>query len=214
MICGNTYYGIESFSNTGGSTLYSFELNGDKITGTASENTVDASNIDAATFVNGMLYAFDNDMDMLTTINSDGEEVGAIKVTGFDSSKKFEGLAYVVMACCMAASQKAGIAGCTAWILTIQTFWPMKLERFNWGRSHSVRLKRLHSLMMFCTGLGIKKATHSLKLTPGMEMFSESLSTGVPEMLKASLPAEAPLFPSPPQFCFSVSVFSVLQDRG
>jgi len=92
---GNTYYGIESFNNTGkNSTLYSFEWDGDTVTGTAGENTFDASNIDAATFVDGLLYAFDNNTDMLTKINLDGEKVGETKVTGFDSKKKFEGLAY------------------------------------------------------------------------------------------------------------------------
>ena len=95
---GNTYYGIESFNNTAkDSTLYTFEWDGgDTVTGKESENTFDASNIDASTFVDGLLYAFDNNTDMLTTIDSNtGEEVGdAKKVTGFNSKKKFEGLAY------------------------------------------------------------------------------------------------------------------------
>jgi hypothetical protein len=92
---GSTYYGIESFNSSGkASTLYSFELNGDSITGTASENTVDASNIDAVAFIDGLLYAFDNKTDKLTTINMDGEKVGEKKVSGLAGNKKFEGLAY------------------------------------------------------------------------------------------------------------------------
>jgi hypothetical protein len=91
---GNTYYGIESFNDAGtDSTLYSFELDGGTVTGTASENTIDASNIDAATFVDGLLYAFDNDADKLMTINLDGSKGGDKRVRGL-GNKKIEGLAY------------------------------------------------------------------------------------------------------------------------
>lgn len=92
---GNTYYGIESFNTSGKpSTLYTFELNGENIEGTASENKIDASNIDAVTFIDGLLYAFDNKTDELTTINMDGEKKGEKKVSGLAGNRKFEGLAY------------------------------------------------------------------------------------------------------------------------
>jgi len=113
---GSTYYGIESFNKKKPSTLYTFELVGDTITGTASGNAIDTSNIDAVTFIDGLLYAFDNKRDKLTTIdavtfidgllyafdnkrdklttiNLDGSKHGDKKVHGL-GNKKIEGLAY------------------------------------------------------------------------------------------------------------------------
>ena len=107
---GNTYYGIESFNSTGkDSTLYSFEWDGgDTVTGEAAGKPFDASNIDAATFVDGLLYAFDNNTDMLTTVNLNGEKTGGNKVTGFDHKTKFEGLAYGSGGLLYASATKGG----------------------------------------------------------------------------------------------------------
>ena len=90
---GNTYYGIESFNGRKPSTLYTFELVGDTITGTASGNEIKASDIDAVTLIDGLLYAFDNKKDKLMTINLDGSKEGNKKVKGL-GNKKIEGLAF------------------------------------------------------------------------------------------------------------------------
>ena len=73
--------------------MLTFELAGGTITGTASGNEIDTSNIDAVTFIDGLLYAFDNKRDKLTTINLDGSKHGDKKVSGL-GNKKIEGLAY------------------------------------------------------------------------------------------------------------------------
>ena len=96
---GNTYYGINSYNDGTESMLYSFELDfeldGDdnKITGEKT-NPFTASNIDAAVYINGLIYAFDNKTDTLMSISTDGVVQTENHVKGVKGGKKIEGLAY------------------------------------------------------------------------------------------------------------------------
>ncbi len=90
-----TYYGIKSSNNKNKpSELYSFSLDGDTVTGAASGTEFDASNIDAAAYLEGVLYAFDNKADDLITIDvEDGSKSSSKNVSGL-GNKKIEGLAF------------------------------------------------------------------------------------------------------------------------
>ena len=164
---GNTYYGIESFNNKKPSTLYTFELVGDTITGTASGNEIDTSDIDAVTLIDGLLYAFDNKKDKLTTINLDGEKESETKVTGFNSSKKFEGLAYGSDGLLYGSLTKGGNSWLYSMDITNPSIVAKEKGKIQQGKKSFGQVEALTFLDDVLYGVGNKTGNQLIKIDTG-----------------------------------------------